>query len=133
MSNVPVKYAIPFLLVCALPFGLAGLRVMNAHRPTAPATVEPAAAHKPDARLGAPATRSATVVPSAQARYLSCVDSVETDYRSSWANACVRICMAAEGSCAPDCLLPTSLASNLSAALEKGRDRCLQEVSVGLR
>ncbi len=89
----------------------------------------------------------------AQARYHSCVRSVETDYRNSWTNACndrgvqsLRNrddCMARglrwdvcntitiDGS--PDCMLPVSMASELTAVLEKGRDRCLQEVSAGLR
>jgi hypothetical protein len=114
--------------------------------------------------VGAPATSSApSALPQtnnaagkadAQARYHSCVSSVETNYSGSWANACNDLevqsswqrndCMARglgwdvcstltirDGS--PDCKLPVSLASELNAVLEKGRDRCLQEVTAGLR
>lgn len=96
----------------------------------------------------APATRSASVVPSAprhvteggpsstpstpsvssrQARYYSCVSDVETDYENSWANACFD---RGEGS---QCKLPIFMASELNGAVEQGRNRCLQEVNAGLR
>lgn len=96
----------------------------------------------------APATRSAFAVPSAprqvteggpssmpgmqsapsrQARYYSCVSDVEADYDSSWANACFD---KGEGR---GCELPVIIASALNAAVEQGRNRCLQEVNAGLR
>jgi hypothetical protein len=92
--------------------------------------------------------------PDAPARYHSCVSGVETTYRNSWKNACDDVaarsvkqrndCMARGGGwevCSritiqdggADCMLPVNLASELTAILEKGRDRCLQEVNAGLR
>jgi hypothetical protein len=90
----------------------------------------------------------------AQARYHTCLSSVENDYSVSWAAACKRAeaqswserndCIARavgldfcaritidDGS--PDCALPISIASELESILEKHRDRCLQEVNAGLR
>jgi len=82
-------------------------------------------------------TRSASVVPTRtsnaagkadeQARYQSCLSSVETNYSHSWDNACARV------NSWPRCELPVSIASELNAGLEKDRDRCLQEVNAGLR
>jgi hypothetical protein len=102
----------------------------------------------------APRYSNAAGKADAQARYHSCVSSVETDYGDSWATACKRVeaqswserndCIARamrwdvcstitihDGS--PDCALPVSIASELNAGLERRRDRCLQEVNAGLR
>jgi hypothetical protein len=127
--------AIGFVLVFAIVHGVS-----------APAT--------PSAPSALPQTSNAAGKADAQARYHSCVSSVETNYSGSWANACSDLevqssrqrndCMARDlgwdvcsmitildGS--PDCKLPVSLASELNAVLEKDRDRCLQEVTAGLR
>jgi hypothetical protein len=106
------------------------------------------------ARPSAPRYSDAAGKADAQARYHSCVSSVETHYSDSWATACNRVeaqswserndCIARalpwdvcstitihDGS--PDCALPVSIASELNAVLEKHRDHCLQEVNAGLR
>jgi hypothetical protein len=66
----------------------------------------------------------------AQARYHSCVSRAETYYSDSWAAECKRV---QNNNQRPDCALPVGIASDLNAGLEKGRDRCLQEVNAGLR
>jgi hypothetical protein len=101
----------------------------------------------------APRYSNAAGKADAQARYHSCVSSVETNYNDSWANACNRLevqSVRKQGDClqslpldfcatipihdgSPDCALPVSMASELNAGLEKRRDRCLQEVNAGLR
>jgi hypothetical protein len=90
----------------------------------------------------------------APARYHSCVSNVETNYKNSWTIACNDLAarsLRERNDCfarglewavcgkitvpdgAVDCSLPVNLASELNAVLEKGRDRCLQEVNAGLR
>ena len=104
--------------------------------------------------LSAPRTSNAAGKADAQARYYTCLNSVEKDYSDSWANACNRVrvqSLMEENDCvtrylpsdvcsaipihdgSPECALPVSIASDLNAILEKHRDRCLQEVNAGLR
>jgi hypothetical protein len=137
--------AIGFVLVTAVVKGIGtsvAPRTSSALSRTGPISISPSRTNDVAKKLDAPA------------RYHSCVSSVEMAYKNSWKNACDdaaarslrqrndcltrgdgwevcgRITIPDGGA---DCLLPVNLASELTAILEKGRDRCLQEVNAGLR
>jgi len=94
--------------------------------------------------------RQAEAKASAGIRYQNCVDDARTNHDASWASACKRLadnvvrdhtnclsipnlpqgyCDAAYGTrdASAHCTLPAEMAADLDAALNKARNRCVQE------
>jgi hypothetical protein len=88
---------------------------------------------------------------AAQSRYKTCVAVAEKNYFATWASNCKSVAersAANRASCTmskelcdsvykpgdptPNCALPRMLASDIEAALDKARERCLQESKAGL-
>ena len=98
--------------------------------------------------------RQAAEKAEARIQYQNCLTAAEGDYNANWAAECRRIsgvntkgydnCISGglpKQSClsvwtidpSSNCVLPHTIATSLTGALDKARDRCLQETKAGLQ